>query len=372
DPPLNLPEEKTRTTLRTQTHKGKGFNELRFDDAKGLEEVYLHAQKDMNVMINHDAHWHIKHDYKQRVEHSSYQEILADEHQQVHGSRLQRTQGDVSQQIAGKQHTQVGQSLVINSGQEIHLQTAGKLVLDAGSEITLKVGGDFIRVTPGGIFTSAGLRVASGGPGQGSALHLAAPETVAALANHDIRRPVSALPVAATIATPTPEAPASYACVACAAIAQMNGDWTIEGQEAAPITPTDTTINSSAQQASNTLAPSSGPGRWVTIDNDYHGISNTMIMAINRLTSMGDEGRLFGSEGKDFMNTIRDKIQAWQPLPDNASLNQAENSAIHPYGTVRKIKQRFLEGDDTWQITGKSWHWQPVVADEVYETKDKP
>ncbi|WP_233209089.1 DUF2345 domain-containing protein, partial [Erwinia sp. B116] len=40
-----------------------------------------------------------------------------------------------------------------------------------------------------------------------------------------------------------------------------------------------------------------GPGHWVTVDHDYHGLKNTAIMAINRLTSMGDEGRVFGSEG---------------------------------------------------------------------------
>ncbi|KGA56498.1 Rhs element Vgr family protein [Proteus vulgaris] len=40
---LDLPKEKTRTTFRTKTHKGSGFNELRFEDAGGRKEVYLHA-----------------------------------------------------------------------------------------------------------------------------------------------------------------------------------------------------------------------------------------------------------------------------------------------------------------------------------------
>ncbi|OBU02603.1 type VI secretion system tip protein TssI/VgrG, partial [Morganella psychrotolerans] len=61
-PPLNLPEEKTRTTFRTKTHKGEGFNELRFEDQSGQEEIYLHAQKDINAHIENDAHWHIQHD----------------------------------------------------------------------------------------------------------------------------------------------------------------------------------------------------------------------------------------------------------------------------------------------------------------------
>ncbi|WP_221625208.1 hypothetical protein, partial [Burkholderia cepacia] len=115
--------------------------------------------------------------------------------------------------------------------------------------------------------------------------------------------------------------------------------------------------------------PASGPGRWVTTDNDYHGIKNTGVMFINRLTSMGDEGRLFGSDGKDYMNTTRDKIQQWKPLPADADPWLKDNSAVHVYGETRKIKQRYLEGDDAWAIGGKSWHWQPGVADEVHEIK---
>lgn len=110
-----------------------------------------------------------------------------------------------------------------------------------------------------------------------------------------------------------------------------------------------------------------GPGHWVTIDHDYHGLKNTAIMAINRLTSMGDEGRVFGSEGKDYMNTKRDKIQEWQPLPSDAADETDQKSAVHRYGEQRKVTQTFLEGDDAWAITGQSWHWQPTTADDVYE-----
>ncbi|MDD1151682.1 type VI secretion system tip protein VgrG [Pseudomonas sp. TNT2022 ID357] len=119
-------------------------------------------------------------------------------------------------------------------------------------------------------------------------------------------------------------------------------------------------------------APKEGPGQWVTIDNDYHGTQNLGVMLINRLTSMGDEGRLFGSDGKDYMNTTRDKIQEWQPLPGDANKWATDNSATHSYGETRKIKQRYLEGDDPLRVEGRSWHWQPVTADQVFEPKEKP
>ncbi len=43
-PPYKLPDNKTRMTIKSKTHKGDGYNELRFEDEKGREEVYIHAE----------------------------------------------------------------------------------------------------------------------------------------------------------------------------------------------------------------------------------------------------------------------------------------------------------------------------------------
>ncbi|MGE8149775.1 type VI secretion system tip protein TssI/VgrG [Pseudomonas vancouverensis] len=53
-PPYELPKHKTRMTIKSRTHKGAGFNELRFEDELGQQEVYIHAEKDKNVHIKHD------------------------------------------------------------------------------------------------------------------------------------------------------------------------------------------------------------------------------------------------------------------------------------------------------------------------------
>ncbi|MGB0902523.1 type VI secretion system Vgr family protein [Halocynthiibacter sp.] len=48
---LDLPGAKTQTVLKSATHKGAGANELRFEDEGGKQELYMHAQKDMNTVI---------------------------------------------------------------------------------------------------------------------------------------------------------------------------------------------------------------------------------------------------------------------------------------------------------------------------------
>ena len=178
NPPLNLPKEKTRTTFRTRTHKGDGFNELRFEDSAGEEEIYIHAQKDMNAHIEHDATWHIQHDLKRRIDNNSHTELTGDEHVIIKGSQKHQTSGDVSLHIKGEQHTRADKNLVTESGQQTHHLSDGKIIIEAGTEITLKVGNSFVRITPGAIFTSGNLNIGDSGPGSGVPVRLMPPEGV--------------------------------------------------------------------------------------------------------------------------------------------------------------------------------------------------
>ena len=56
-PPYPLPDEKTKTTIQSESSVGGGgFNELRFEDRKGAEEVFIHAQRDLNeVVLNNNS-----------------------------------------------------------------------------------------------------------------------------------------------------------------------------------------------------------------------------------------------------------------------------------------------------------------------------
>ncbi|HUJ89550.1 MAG TPA: type VI secretion system tip protein TssI/VgrG, partial [Syntrophorhabdales bacterium] len=61
-PPYPLPDEKTKSTLKSDSSKGSGgFNEIRFEDKKGSEEIFVHGQKDYNTVIeNNTTHTTVK------------------------------------------------------------------------------------------------------------------------------------------------------------------------------------------------------------------------------------------------------------------------------------------------------------------------
>jgi type VI secretion system secreted protein VgrG len=181
-PPYELPANKTRTVLRTETHQGEGFNELRFEDQAGQEEIYIHGQKDLNLLIENDAAWHIKHDEHRDIDNERVTRIrkvpgkegappsLGNDHLTVEGEKRDQIKGDYSLTVDASMHQKLGQSWLTQAGQEVHVKAGAKVVLEAGSEITVKVGGCFIKVDGGGVtLVGPTIKMNSGGsPGSGA------------------------------------------------------------------------------------------------------------------------------------------------------------------------------------------------------------
>ncbi|ECE6542696.1 type VI secretion system tip protein VgrG, partial [Salmonella enterica subsp. enterica] len=65
--PGSLPGTKTQMTIRSKTYKGDGFNELRFEDATGQEQVYIHAQKNMDTEVLNNRTTDVKVDHTETI-----------------------------------------------------------------------------------------------------------------------------------------------------------------------------------------------------------------------------------------------------------------------------------------------------------------
>ncbi len=151
--PYDLPAHKTRTVLRTETHQGEGFNELRFEDQAGAEEIYIHGQKDLNVLIENNAAWHIGHDLHTDIDNERVTRVrivpgkdgappsLGHDHLTVEGEKRDHIKADYSLTVDGSQHQKLGESLLVEVGQEIHIKVGEKVVLEADAEMTVKAGG---------------------------------------------------------------------------------------------------------------------------------------------------------------------------------------------------------------------------------------
>ncbi|AOM42880.1 type VI secretion system tip protein TssI/VgrG [Xenorhabdus hominickii] len=87
-PPGGLPGSKTQMAFRSKTHKGEGYNELLFEDAKGSEKLSLHAQKDMDTTVLNDRSTRVMHDHTESVGHNQAISVRADRHKEVVGMEV--------------------------------------------------------------------------------------------------------------------------------------------------------------------------------------------------------------------------------------------------------------------------------------------
>jgi type VI secretion system secreted protein VgrG len=169
--PYDLPANKTRSVFKTlSTPGGGGYNELRIEDRKGAEQIYLHAQRDWDENIEHDQKIRVGHERHDTVEANSYSEFKAEEHRTTHGDRRSEVKADDHLTVGNNQHVKIGTGQFVEAGQEIHLSSGLKVVLEAGSELTFKAAGSFVKLDASGI-TMVGplIRMNSGGsPGKGS------------------------------------------------------------------------------------------------------------------------------------------------------------------------------------------------------------
>lgn len=203
-PPYELPKHKTRMVLKSKTHKGEGFNELRFEDELGIEEVFIHAQKDQNNQVNNDETTvigrnrveevgndeqvkvgndqsiSVDNQYKLIIGQNSKIEIAADREEKVGNTRTDRTGADHNVHIGGNHIQQVDGllELKVSNGMSHHTTTyeltgTQRLVLRSpGGSITLDEQGvtvEGLKITMKGLVDAS-----SAGVGNALALDLKA------------------------------------------------------------------------------------------------------------------------------------------------------------------------------------------------------
>ncbi|MFK3826962.1 type VI secretion system tip protein TssI/VgrG [Pseudomonas fulva] len=177
-PPYELPAHKTRSVFKTLSSPGgEGFNELRIEDKKGQEQIFVHAQRDWDQHIGHDQKIHVGNERHDTVVGNSYSKFEAEEHRTTVGDRKTEIKLDDHLTVGNSQHVKIGGSQLVEAGREIHIKAGEKVVIEAGLELTLKAGGSFIKLDPGGV-TVLGSQIllnAGGLPGSGSGVAVKAP-----------------------------------------------------------------------------------------------------------------------------------------------------------------------------------------------------
>ena len=183
-PPYPLPDRKTLSGIKTNsTIGGKGFNEVRFEDKKGDEQLFIHAEKNMDTrvknscfeFIGYDRHLVVKHDQNERVENNRSETVDKDHVEKIGKDRHLKVVGkeakEVDETLSLTVKKDVTEVFKANHSEEVtkdYYLKAQNVVIEAATNITLKVGSSSLAIEAGGvgIKTSGQLKIESTGPAE--------------------------------------------------------------------------------------------------------------------------------------------------------------------------------------------------------------
>jgi type VI secretion system secreted protein VgrG len=219
-PPYALPDNQTRSTYMSRSSQGGSsstYNELRFEDKMGSEQIFINAEKDMDVRIENQSREFIGDDRSLIVTANQREQVKADKHGHVQGDHFEKIDGDMSLQVGKKQMEKIGsdQSIEVDgdqkekvvgtvslqvgkdqkekiggsvslqvgegrdekigtshameAGQTIHLKGGMTVIIEAGMQLSLKAAGGFVDIGPAGVTISGTMVLINSGGAAGSA-----------------------------------------------------------------------------------------------------------------------------------------------------------------------------------------------------------
>jgi type VI secretion system secreted protein VgrG len=162
-PAFATPEDRTRSGFRTHSAPGGGgHNELSFEDAKGSEQVFLRAERDLDEVVRRDHTARVGRDERVVVE--------RDQVTQVEGNRSERVSGSQTVVVAGESglsvnhgHAEtVGGSRTLAVGGDDSIAVAGRRRVTVGGDSSETVGGSLDLTVRGSLDVHVGAPAGAG------------------------------------------------------------------------------------------------------------------------------------------------------------------------------------------------------------------
>ena len=131
--PYDLPANATQSGMKSRSSKGgtpANFNEIRMEDKKGAEQLYIHAERNQDIVVEVDESHSVGHDRNKSVGHNETVTIGLD--------RLRAVKHDDVLLVGSSKTDSISRSYLIEVGENLRL-VCGKSVLElnASGQINL-------------------------------------------------------------------------------------------------------------------------------------------------------------------------------------------------------------------------------------------
>lgn len=155
-PPYDLPAHQTVSTFMSRSSKGGGaanFNEIRFEDKQGNEQLFINAERDMDHRVEVDSREFVGSNRHLTVGANQTESIGADKHLQVAKNHREQIGSDMSltiganlfEAIGADEHVTVGNNRQETIGANAHLNVTANCIENIGSDMHLNVGANRVE-----------------------------------------------------------------------------------------------------------------------------------------------------------------------------------------------------------------------------------
>ena len=156
-PPAALPANKTQSTIKSNsTPGGGGSNELRFEDKKNAEEVYLHAQKDLTILVENDRVRTVHHDESIRIDNDRAKDVGNDQSMKVGRDEKETIGRDRSEDVARDHTESIGRNMSLSVSKDLSVDVGGKSTESVGDDRQSSFAKNFDTEVTGSMSTKVG------------------------------------------------------------------------------------------------------------------------------------------------------------------------------------------------------------------------
>jgi type VI secretion system secreted protein VgrG len=166
-PPYALPTNQTMSTIKSNSSKGGGgFNEFRFEDKKGSEQIFIHAEKNMDIRVKNDRFENILNNRHLVVAKDKFEHVQNNRHEIVDTNHMEHIKGDRNLTVDGKEAVAITGSKSLQVTGDVIEQFKGNhsevvtsdyylkadnIVIEGMTNVTIKVGNNYIVIDKTGI-----------------------------------------------------------------------------------------------------------------------------------------------------------------------------------------------------------------------------
>lgn len=187
-PPYALPANATQSGWKSESSLGGGgWNELRFEDLKGSEEVYFQAEKDHNELVKNNESRHIGNDFAETVVNNATQDVGVNRDETVGNNKTTAVGVDRTVNIGNNDTESVGANRILSVGVDETISVGANSTETIGANHSQTVGASQ-TITVGAVRTDTvgAAEMRTVGAAQVNSIGATRQMSVAATQSHDI------------------------------------------------------------------------------------------------------------------------------------------------------------------------------------------